>query len=117
MSKCDELDNEFELIGKLFDDLRSVWMSKQSDVAGAAGKIKDIEQTPRGVGQVVSEIPNIRMQLIGMQTNINDVEEKLFRTGSWSGKTADHDLKIKQMDAGVGLPFDGESQGAVFEER
>ena len=84
-------------------------MSKESDVAGAAVKIKDIEQTPRGVGQVVSEIPNIRMQIIGMQTTINDVEEKLFRTGSWSGKTAEHEHKIKQMDAGAGLHFDGKS--------
>ena len=46
-------------------------------MAAAAGKIKVIVQSLPVVGQAVGEMPNVRTQLVEMQTTLEDAEKLL----------------------------------------
>ena len=61
---------EFELTGNVFEELRSGWMTNQTDLAVPRS---DAEQALPG------KLLNFRLQFIGMQIRIDDVEKKWSR--------------------------------------
>ena len=63
----------------------------------AASEIKDIEDVEHAVG----EIPNMKMQLIKMQTTIDAKDGLPIKRISSSGKEAQHEHNIKQLEQTV----------------
>ena len=61
---------KFEVTGKLSEDLTCAWLASETHVAVVPVKIKDAEQALQVTGQAVGEIPNTKMQVIVVQTNI-----------------------------------------------
>ena len=67
---------EFELTGNVFEELRSGWMTNQTDLAVPCS---DAEQALPGVENAVGKLLNFRLQFIGMIIRIDDVEKKWSR--------------------------------------